>query len=75
LREAGSEQRMVKVSGGFGARADTVEVGCRTAPEAAQLREDEPHPVARLPSSTQLVEDVRIDLILRRDEAVEISGR
>jgi hypothetical protein len=43
-------------------------------PEAGELREDEPHPVALLPAALQLGKHARVDRFLRIEEALEIEG-
>src|SRR5262245_36859510 len=44
-----------------------------TAAETGELRKHEPHPVARLATAPQLVENVFVDGILRGDEALELE--
>ena len=50
---------MGKVGAGLVKRAKAVELSRRGTPEAAQLREDESHPMGALPTGCQLIEDGR----------------
>src|SRR3954467_9993294 len=55
-------------------RADAVELSHRGMPEAAQLRKDEPHPMALLPASLQFIQGSSEDGRLRGHEAVQVEG-
>src|SRR5271163_520626 len=55
-------------------RGEAVELGGRGMAEPAQLREDEPHPVAALAPRSQFAEGGFVDGRLRRHEAVEVEG-
>jgi hypothetical protein len=65
---------MGEVCHGLVARGDRKETRSLTASESADLREDEPHPVARLSSVTQLGDGPLIGSIgfLGHDEAGEV---
>jgi len=54
--------------------ADAIELRHRGAAEAAQLREDEPHPVAALLARLQLAKRDFEDRRLRRHESLEVEG-
>src|SRR3954453_10034342 len=55
-------------------RTEAVELCRGRASEAAQLREDEPHPVALLPASLQFIQGSSEDGRLRGHEAVQVEG-
>src|SRR4051812_30611971 len=55
-------------------RTEAVELCRGRASEAAQLREDEPHPVALLPASLQFIQGSSEDGRLRGHEAVQVDG-
>jgi hypothetical protein len=63
---------MREIRRGLRARADAVALGHGAVAEAAQLREDEPHPVAALATRGELGAHLRPDRRLRGDEALEL---
>ena len=65
------EEAVGEIGGGFRLRGDAVAPGHGAGAEAAQLREDEPHPVGPLAALAQLAQRCRIDRRLRLDEALE----
>jgi tetratricopeptide (TPR) repeat protein len=62
---------MPEISDGLLARGDGKTLRHRAMTEAGNLRENEPHPVALLPTTAQFVENTRIDRRLRVEEAPE----
>ena len=62
---------MGEIRHGLGTRADAVALGHCAPAEAAQLREDEPHPVAALSTARQLRANLRPHRRLRGDESLE----
>ena len=65
---------MLQIGGGFFAGGNRIFDRDWTAPQASDLGKDEPHPVARFHSRAQFGEDLRVDWILRGNEAFEIVG-
>src|SRR3954469_4524074 len=68
------EQRVSQIGACFIKRAHPVELSHRRVSEAAQLRKDEPHPVALLPASLQFIQGSSEDGRLRGHEAVQVEG-
>ena len=65
---------MGQVGAGFLERRDPVEAGHLAAAQAQQLREDEPHPVARLVTGPQFGDRPVDDVGLGRHEPLEVVG-
>ena len=59
--------------GRFGERSDAVIFSDRRVTKAAQLRKDEPHPVAPLPACPQLAQHGVDNRLLHRYKALEIE--
>src|SRR5262245_19205780 len=55
-------------------RSDCIMLRHRAPAEASELREDEPHPVARLAAQAKLVAHSADHRLLRNEEAVEVIG-
>ncbi|MEA2619452.1 MAG: hypothetical protein QOC97_225 [Chloroflexota bacterium] len=51
---------------------DRVIAGQLAAPEAGELGEDEPDPVARLAALSELLERARVGTLLRGQEAIQV---
>jgi hypothetical protein len=71
--EAWPQERVSQIGARLGKRADAVIFGDRGTAETAQLRKDEPHPVAPLPARAQLAERAIENRHVRRHEALEIE--
>lgn len=74
LLKARSEDRVLRVGGGFLKRADAEELRLRTVAQALHLGKDEPHPMGLLFACAKLFEDFGIDDSLRAKEALKIEG-
>ena len=74
LDQAGAEDGMGQVGPGLGQRGDRVGLGRRAVPQAGDLREDEPHPVAGLAAAPQLSRGPIVGpaRVLGRNESLEV---
>src|SRR3954454_21478149 len=68
------EQRVSQIGACFIKRAHPVELSHWRVSEAAQLRKDEPHPMALLPAGLQFIQGSSEDGGLRDHEAVQVEG-
>ena len=64
---------MVQVGAGLVQRRHAVEPRHLAAPQAGELREDEPDPMPGLASRTQLVQDTLVHARLGLDEALQVE--
>src|ERR1043165_1757909 len=69
-----AEDRVGQKSGGFVEGFDAVELGRAAETQAAELREEVPHPVADLATALELAEDLGELRRLGGEEAVEVEG-
>ena len=71
-----TEHVVGEVGAGLGQVRDGVRLRGGAVPETGDLREDEPHPVARLPPCPQLGQGAVVGpvLVLRADEPLEVGG-
>jgi hypothetical protein len=67
--QARSEQVMLQICDGFGARADREALRHGAEAEAGDLRKDEPHPMCLLPTVRQFRDDLPVDRRLRGSRA------
>ena len=65
---------MREIGGGFINRLDREALRGAAVPEAGDLREDEPHPMALLVAGAELAANIGVNRFLRIDEALEIKG-
>ena len=72
LPQPRSQKRMREVRDRLLARSDGIGLGHRAGTEAADLREDEPHPVAGFLAAAQLRTYLRIHWRLRLNKTLEI---
>ena len=72
-----TKHRMRKVGLRFGKIVDRIRLGHAAAPEAGDLREDEPHPMTGLASVAQFRyrPPIRAGAVLSCDEALEVHAR
>ncbi len=70
--EAGAKDRIGEVGTRLVERLDRVVLGGRAAPEARDLRKDEPDPMAGLAAAPQLLEHAVVDARLRLPESTEV---
>src|SRR5205823_2313028 len=74
LEQALSQERMLQVGEGLGGTLDRVVLRGRAVPEAVKLGENEPDPVARLAASPEFLDDIAVDVLLRREETRQMKG-
>src|SRR6516164_6852619 len=71
--EPRSQNRMGEIGTSFVQRRDAIEGRYRGVPEAAQLREHEPHPVTPFPACLQLSQSRRNNRRLGGNEALQVE--
>src|SRR5262245_23437683 len=74
LDQPGTENRMLEVTPRLPERRDRKSARHLATPEAFNLGEHEPHPMARFATAPQLGADAAVHGFLRFDEAVEVIG-
>ena len=74
LAQPHPQHRVAPVRRRLGEARETELVRHLASSQAAQLWEDEPHPVAALAPGGELRQDRVVDQVLRPDEAVEVVG-
>ena len=72
LSQARSEHRMGEVAARLVQRGDGEALRLGAAPEASQLREDEPDPVALLAPAPELAQDGLVYVLLGHEEVTEV---
>lgn len=71
--QPGTKSRMFEVGRRFVPTGDRMALSHGAVPQAADLREDEPHPMARLPAPAQFVQHTRIHALLGLDEPLQVE--
>jgi len=64
---------MVEIVTGFLQAVDGISVRHRAQAEAAELGKHEPHPVRRFSAGPELVDDLRVDVLLGSQETGEVE--